>query len=69
MEKQVEIIVEIDEKGEMAMKAAGFTGGACLKEIEALMKGMNLGGATIEHTGGGDSGDRQIKNIQSNQQG
>ena len=69
MEKQVEIIVEIDEKGEMTMKAEGFTGGACLKEIEALMKGMNLGGATIEHTGGGDASDRQIKNIQSNQQG
>lgn len=69
MEKQVEIIVEIDEKGEITMKAEGFTGGACLKEIEALMKGMNLGGATITHTGGGDAGDRQIKNIQSNQQG
>jgi hypothetical protein len=53
----------------MTMKAEGFTGGACLKEIEALMKGMNLGGATITHTGGGDAGDRQIKNIQSNQQG
>jgi hypothetical protein len=53
----------------MTMKAEGFTGGACLKEIEALMKGMNLGGATIEHTGGGDAGDRAIKNIQSNQQG
>ncbi len=69
MEKQVHIIVEIDEKGEMTMKAEGFTGGACLKEIEALMKGINLGGATIEHTGGGDAGDRSIKNIQTNQQG
>ncbi len=68
MEKQVEIIVEIDEKGEMTMKAAGFAGGACLKEIEALMKGMNLGGATIEHTGGGDAGERSIKNVQANQQ-
>ena len=68
MEKPVEIIVEIDEKGEMTMKAEGFTGGACLKEIEALMKGMNLGGATIEHTGGGDAGERSIKNVQSNQQ-
>ena len=69
MEKQVQIIVEIDDKGEMTMKAAGFTGGACLKEIEALMKGMNLGGATIEHTDGDSAGDRSIKNIQTNQQG
>lgn len=69
MEKQVEIIVEIDEKGEMTMKAAGFTGGACLKEIEVLMKGMNLGGATITHMGGGGEDEGQIRNIQSNQQG
>lgn len=69
MEKQVKIIVEIDEKGEMNMQAEGFTGGVCLKEIEALMKGMNLGGVTITHTSGGDAGDHQIKNIQSNQQG
>lgn len=69
MEKRVEIIVEIDEKGEMTMKAEGFTGGACLKEIEALMKGMNLGGATITHTGGGDAGERSNQNIQTNQQG
>lgn len=69
MEKQVEIIVEIDEKGEMTMKAAGFTGGACLKEIEALMKGMNLGGATITHTGGGGEDEGQNRNIQTNRQG
>jgi hypothetical protein len=69
MEKKVEIIVEINEKGEMTMKAEGFSGGTCLKEIEAIMKGMNLGGAIIEHTGGGDNNGRQIKNIHSNQQG
>lgn len=56
-------------EGEMTMKAAGFTGGACLKEIEVLMKGMNLGGATITHMGGGGEDEGQIRNIQSNQQG
>lgn len=69
MEKRVEIIVEIDEKGEMSMKAEGFVGGACLKEIEALMKGMNLGGATITHTGGGGEDEGRNRNIQTNQQG
>lgn len=64
MEKQVKIIVEIDEKGEMTMKAEGFTGGACLKEIEALMKGMNLGGATITHTDGGGEDEGQSRNLQ-----
>jgi hypothetical protein len=68
MEKTHKIVIEINQKGEITAKAEGFTGGACLKEIQAIMDGLNLGGADITHTGGGGADDQNIKNIQKNTQ-
>lgn len=66
MEKTYKIIIEINDKGEITAKADGFVGGACLKEIQAIMDGMNLGGSDITHTGGDSAGDQKIQNIQNN---
>lgn len=69
MEKLVKIVVEIDENGGFTMKADGFVGGACLTEIEALMKGANLAGSSITHTSGENDADGKTRNIQTNTQG
>lgn len=69
MEKLVKIVVEIDENGEFTLKADGFSGGTCLSEIEALMMGANLAGASVAHVGGGNDADGRSRNIQTNTQG
>ena len=68
MEKTYKIVIEINPKGEITAKADGFVGGACLKEIQSIMDGFNMGGSEITHTGGDSSDDQKINNIQNNTQ-
>ncbi len=46
--KEQRITIEIDHEGGITADADGFSGGACLKELERLLEGLAPGAATVE---------------------
>ena len=46
--KEQRIIIEIDHEGRITADADGFTGDACIKDIERLLEGLAPGTATLE---------------------
>jgi hypothetical protein len=45
--KEQRIIIEIDHDGQITAEAEGFTGDACLKDLERLLAGLSPGQASI----------------------
>lgn len=46
--KEQKIIVEIDHEGGITADAEGFTGDACLRDLERLLDGLGAGTQSIE---------------------
>ena len=46
--KEQRITVEIDREGRITADAEGFTGDACLRDLERLLEGLSPGVATLE---------------------
>ena len=44
--KEQKITVEIDREGRITADAEGFSGDACLKELDRLLEGLSAGKAT-----------------------
>ncbi len=47
--KEQKIVIEIDHEGKLTADAEGFTGDACLKEIDRLLEGIAASREIIEH--------------------
>lgn len=45
--KEQRITVEIDREGRITADAEGFSGDACLKELDRLLEGLSAGSATV----------------------
>lgn len=45
--KEQRITIEIDHEGRITADADGFTGDACLKDLERLLEGLAPGTATM----------------------
>jgi len=45
--KEQKIVVEIDHDGRITADAEGFSGDACLKELERLLDGLSPGAPTV----------------------
>ncbi len=45
--KEQKITVEIDREGRITADAEGFSGDACLKELERLLEGLSAGNGTV----------------------
>ncbi len=46
--KEQRITIEIDAQGRISADAEGFTGDACLKDLERILEGLASGRATLE---------------------
>ena len=46
--KEQKIIVEIDRDGAITADAEGFTGDACLRDLERLLEGLGAGTQSVE---------------------
>jgi hypothetical protein len=46
--KEQRITIEIDHEGRITADADGFTGNACLKDLERLLEGLAPGTATVD---------------------
>lgn len=46
--KEQRITIEIDHEGRITADADGFTGDACLKDLERLLEGLAPGAATVD---------------------
>jgi len=46
--KEQRIVVDIDRDGGLSAEAHGFSGDACLAELEKLLEGLSPGIATVE---------------------
>ena len=46
--KEQKITIEIDAEGRITADAVGFSGDACLKELDRLLDGLGLATASIE---------------------
>lgn len=46
--KEQRITIDIDADGRISADAEGFTGDACLRDLERLLEGLSAGTATIE---------------------
>jgi hypothetical protein len=46
--KEQRITIEIDNEGRITADAEGFTGEACLKDLERLLEGLAPGTATLD---------------------
>lgn len=44
--KEQRIIVEIDGEGRVTADAEGFTGDACMRDLERLLEGLSVGTAS-----------------------
>lgn len=56
--KEQRITVEIDHEGRITADAEGFTGEACLRDLERLLEGLSPGIATLSRKP--DAGARRI---------
>lgn len=41
--KEYSIIIEIDKNGQITAEADGFSGDACLKDLDRLLDGLSMG--------------------------
>lgn len=46
--KEQKIVVEIDRDGAITADAEGFSGDACLRDLERLLEGLGAGEATVQ---------------------
>jgi hypothetical protein len=46
--KEQRITIEIDHEGGITADAEGFSGDACLRDLERLLEGLSPGTATVE---------------------
>jgi hypothetical protein len=46
--KELRITIEISHEGRVSADAEGFSGDACIKELERLLEGLGPGTATLE---------------------
>lgn len=46
--KEQRITIEIDHEGRITADASGFTGDACLKDLERLLEDLAPGTATVD---------------------
>jgi hypothetical protein len=46
--KEQRITVEIDRDGKITADAEGFTGDACLRDLERLLEGLSPGTVTLD---------------------
>ena len=46
--KEQKIVIEIDHEGKLTAEAEGFTGDACLKELDRLLEGIAAHRETVE---------------------
>lgn len=46
--KEQRITIEIDRNGRITADAEGFSGDACLKELERLLEGLSPGNLTVD---------------------
>lgn len=46
--KEQKIVIEIDHEGRISADAEGFTGDACLKDLERLLEGLSPGAPEVE---------------------
>ncbi len=46
--KEQRITIEIDHEGRITADANGFTGDACLRDLERLLEGLAPGTATVD---------------------
>lgn len=46
--KEQRITIEIDHEGRIIADAEGFTGDACIKDLERLLEGLAPGMATVD---------------------
>lgn len=45
--KEQRIIIEIDQVGRITADAEGFSGNACLEDLDRLLEGLSPGTATV----------------------
>lgn len=46
--KEKRIVIEIDKQGAMTADAEGFSGDACLRDIDRLLDGLGTGVSSVE---------------------
>ena len=46
--KEKRITIEIDERGGLTADAEGFSGDACLRDLEKLLDGLGTGVSSVE---------------------
>ena len=46
--KEQRITIEIDHEGRITADAAGFSGDACMKDLDRLLDGLSPGAASVE---------------------
>ena len=46
--KEQRITIEIDREGRITADAEGFSGDACLKELDRLLEGLSPGNQTVD---------------------
>ena len=56
--KEQKIVIEIDHEGKLTADAEGFTGDACLKDIERLLEGLAPAWDTVERKP--EAGERRV---------
>ena len=45
--KETKIVIEIDRDGQISAEADGFTGDACLRDLDRLLDGLSAGVAEV----------------------
>lgn len=61
--KERRITVEIDRDGRLKADAEGFSGDACLRELERLLEGLSPGTATLERKP--DAGTARVTSVRT----
>jgi hypothetical protein len=61
--KEQRITIEIDHEGRITADAEGFSGDACLRDLERLLEGLAPGKATLDRKP--DSGQANVSTTQT----
>jgi hypothetical protein len=61
--KEQRITIEIDHEGRITADAVGFSGDACLRDLERLLEGLAPGKATLDRKP--DSGQANVSTTQT----
>lgn len=61
--KEQRITIEIDPQGRITADAEGFTGDACLKDLERILEGLAPGRATLERKS--DTSEARVATLRS----